>query len=202
MTEQQYPDPIQEFTASIAGLEYHLVASVVANVAPGIAISHTEGLDASMIGSDDLRTIYVAAEATADLNNTTATLCLAKRGLIHFGHWEGLGWHDERLVHFALEYFRQTPVVRECAQAIVRVHHAWAEAADEWGPMFIPPPALGALNPIRTGMILAKLSRLAGLPIEWVHYRFAQICWRQDAKITFEDSFRDRSIILPTKGVA
>lgn len=178
------PDTLA-FTASIAAIEYHLTASVLANVGPGVAIMHAEGFEAWMTGQDDLRLILVACETCRDCD-TTMTLCIAKRALMTYDHWGLSGWDDESLVEFAMEYFRRPPVTRECAQMLATVHRNWTTECEEHGPMYCPPAVLGKLDPLRIGFALAKLSRLSGLPLDWIHERFAKICFLRDAKITVD----------------
>jgi hypothetical protein len=169
------PNPTYGVTLDL--IERALVGSVLATHPAGVAVAHSEGVDAALIESDDLRALMCAAETCRDCE-PALMLAVAKRGLIHVGQWGGQ-WSDESLVTFAAEY-RDAPVTREAARMLAGIHAEWASAIEEHGPMYQPPVAFGALNPIRTGLALAKLSRLAGLPVEWIQARFAQICQRQD----------------------
>jgi len=182
----------QSFTVGLADVEWGLVGSILANPTIGVPIARSEGCTPLHISQDDLRWMYSAAEIIVDSGrypdeeHRTATLVLCKMALTHFGHWAPLAdWSDESLVDFAMEHWGQPPITRECAAALVDVHERWADACDEHGPMYVPPPALGKLNIVRIGMILSKLSRLSGIPVDWLHHRFAEICHQQDTKITF-----------------
>jgi hypothetical protein len=183
---------VESFTASIAEIEYQLVASILACPSVGVAVARSERCEPSLVEQDDLRLMYAAAEWIVDGGLypddqvRSATLILCKMALRHFDHWDlPTGWNDEVLVDFGMLHWGEPPIVRECAGALVAVHEAWADACDEHGPMYLPPPALGQLNAIRTGFIIQKLARLSGLPAEWVHHRFSQVCHQQDARITF-----------------
>jgi hypothetical protein len=183
---------LQTFTASIAEVEYHLVASILACPFAGVHVARSERCNSRLVEQDDLRWMYSAAETVVDGGLfpddeiRSATLILCKKALIHFDHWDlPGGWTDQALVDFGMLHWGEPPIIRECAAALVAVHDSWAAACDEHGPMYVPPPALGQLNAVRTGFILQKLSRLSGIPAEWINHRFAEMCFQQDAKISF-----------------
>lgn len=166
----------------VRDIEWAAVASILATFPAGVGIAHQCGIDGAFIESEDLRILLIVAETCHSLGrDLTTALCVGKMALMRAGLW-GIEWSDESLIAFARER-RDDPVIGESAQIIRAIHSAWAEVMEADGPMFAPPPPLGKLDAIRAGLALRRLSELSGIPIGWIHDRFARICFDQDARI-------------------
>jgi len=73
------------------------------------------------------------------------------------------------------------------AAALVKVHERWAAVVEEYGPMYCPPVALGALMPVKIGLALARLARWSGVPLPWLHHGFTVACARRDARTAIRE---------------
>jgi len=173
------PGGVLELAAALDALEFATVSAVLAIHPAGIAQAEQAGLEAWIIEAPDLRAIFTACQSLRWGDRLDA-LGRAVQWLYWGGHW-GREWTPEKVIDFAT--FRPDgPSAYQWASALVKVHEAWSAAAEEHGPMYFPPMALGQLMPVKIGLALARLARWSGIPLEWIHHQFALTCTRQDAR--------------------
>jgi hypothetical protein len=178
-------EDILGLAAAIDALEFATVSAVLAVHPNGIAEAQQAGLKPGMIQAQDLRTILQACLACRD-GDRFAALKRAVRELIH-GHYWGTEWTPETLLDFA-RFRPDGPSAGTWARALVKVYEQWERCVDDFGPLYLPPPNLGELNAIRVGLAIARLARLSGVPLSWLHHQFAVVCTRHDLRTAFRES--------------
>jgi hypothetical protein len=138
------PGGVLELAAGLDALEYATASAIVAIHPAGIAQAEQAGLAAEVMLAPDLRAIVAACRA-ARRGKKLDALEGAVLNLMRIGHW-GQEWTPESLIDFA-GFRPDGPSANQWAAALVHMHERWAVAAEEYGPMYCPPVALGALNP-------------------------------------------------------